>query len=127
MENARLKLESAKKSEQTAQQNKKIRQGLIDAVSQACKAYKELDESNTASALSLKKTEEDMDKSQSASIKAEGQRKEAEVLLNLRRADFDYFNNKLHLEQLKERKGRIDRAWQEAALAEELLVKNPIG
>jgi len=39
---------------------------------------------------------------------------------------FDYFNNKLHLEQLKERKDRIDRAREEAGLADEVLTKNSV-
>ena len=67
-----------------------------------------------------------MERAQSASAIAETKRKEAESLLNLRRSDFDYFNNKLHLEQLKERKERIDRALEEAALADEVLAKNSV-
>jgi hypothetical protein len=67
-----------------------------------------------------------MKAAQFASDKAEEQRKAAESLLKLRREDFDYFNNKLHLEQMQERKGRIDNARKEAALAEELLLKNSV-
>ena len=120
LDTARLKLESAQKSEQAAKRDKELRQDLIDAVSKARKAHAELDESSTSSTALVKKAESDLEKAQSDAIKAEARRKEAESLLNLRRADFDYFNNKLHLEQLRERKDRIDRAREEAALADEL-------
>jgi hypothetical protein len=42
----------------------------------------------------------------------------------LRRADFDYYNNKLHLDQLRERKERIDRARKNAEHAEDVLAEN---
>jgi len=123
---ASLKLESAQKSEQAAKRDKEVRQDLIETVSKAHKAHADLVESIKSSTTSVKKAETDMEKAQSDSTAAEAQRKEGESLLNLRRADFDYFNNKLHLEQLKERKARIDRAWEEAARAEELLAKNSV-
>ena len=126
LETARLKLESAQKSEQAARRYKEVRQDLIDAVSKARKAHAELDESSTSSAASVKKAENDLEKAQSDATKAEAGRKEAESLLNLRRADFDYFINKLHLEQLKERKDRIDRAREGAALADELLASSRV-
>lgn len=121
LETTRLKLESAQKSEQAAKREKEVRQDLIDAVSKVKKAHAKLRESNTSSTASVKNAEEDLKKAQSDATKAEDRRKETEALLNLRRADFDYFNNKLHLEQLKERKDRIDRSRKEAALAIELL------
>lgn len=124
LETARLKLESAQKTEQAAKREKELRQGLIDAVSKARKEHAELDESSISSTASVKKAEDDLEKAQSDETKAEAGRKEAESLLNLRRADFDYFNNKLHLEQLKERKDLIDRAREEAALADGLLASN---
>jgi DNA repair exonuclease SbcCD ATPase subunit len=126
LETAHLKLESAQKSEQAAKRDKEVRQDLIDTVSKARKAHAELDESGTSSTASVKKAENDLEKAQSDATKAEAGRKEAESLLNLRRADFDYFNNKLHLEQLKERKDRIDHAREEAALADELLAENSV-
>ena len=126
LETARLKLESAQKSEQVAKRDKKDRQDLIDAVSKAHRKHAGSVESIKASTASVKKVVADMERVQSDSFAAEAQRKEAELLLNLRRADFDYFNNKLHLEQLKERKARIDLAWEEAAWAEELLAKNSV-
>ena len=126
LETAHLKLESAQKSEQAAKRDKEVRQDLIDAVSKARKAHAELDESSTSSTASVKKAENDLEKAQSDATKAEAGRKEAESLLNLRRADFDYFINKLHLEQLKERKDRIDRAREGAALADELLASSRV-
>ena len=126
LETAHLKLESAQKSEQAARRDKEVRQDLIYAVSKARKAHAELDESSTSSTASVKKAENDLEKAQSDATKGEAGRKKAESLLNLRRADFDYFNNKLHLEQLKERKDRIDRAREGAALADELLASSRV-
>jgi len=125
-ETARLKVESAQKSEQTAKRDKAIRQDLIDAVSKSRKTHTKLEESSKSSTASVKKAETDMEKAQSTSALAEAKRKAAESLLNLRRSDFDYFNNKLHLEQLRERKERMDRAREEAALADELLAANNV-
>jgi len=126
LETARLKLESAQKSQAAAKRDKEVRQDLIEAVSRAGKAHAKLEESNTSSTASVKKAENDLEKAQSYATKAEDRRKDAESLLNLCRTDFDYFNNKLHLEQLRERKDRIYRAREEAALADELLAKNSI-
>ena len=126
LETARLKLESAQKSEQAAKREREVRQELIDTVSEAHKAHADLVESIKSLTVSVKKAETDMEKAHSDSATAEAQYKEAESLLNLHRADFDYFNNKLHLEQLKERKARIESAWEEAARAEELLAKNNV-
>ncbi|MBW1706181.1 MAG: hypothetical protein JRJ86_13590 [Deltaproteobacteria bacterium] len=126
LETARLRLESAKKSQAAAKRDKEVRQALIDTVSKIRKAHAGLEESSTSSTTSVKKAEDDLEKAQSAATKAEAGRVDAESLLNLRRADFDYFNNKLHLEQLRERKDRIDRAREEAALAGELLAGNSV-
>ncbi len=126
LETARLKLESAQKSEQVAKRDKEARQNLIDTVSKVSKARAKLDESSTSLTAPVKKAENDLKKSQSDSASAEVRRKEAEALLNLRRADVDYFNDKLHLEQMKERKERIDRAREEAVIADELLMNNRV-
>ena len=126
LETARLKLESAQKSENAVRRDMEMRQDLIDAVSKARKEHTKLDDSSTASTASVKNAESELEKTQSDATKAEARRKEAESLLNLHRADSDYFNNKLHLEQMTERKGRIDRAREEAASADEWLAGNSI-
>ena len=126
LETARLKFESAQKSQAAAKRDNEVRRNLIDAVSKIRKTHAVLDESTTSSTAPVKEAESDLEKAQSDASEAEAGRKEAESLLNLRRADFDYFNNRLHLEQLKERKDRIDRAWEEGALADELLAANSL-
>jgi len=126
LETACLKLESAQKSQAEAKRNKEERQGLIDTVSKTRKAHAELEESSVSSTVLVKKAEDDLEKARSDAAKAEAGRKEAELLLKLRREDFDYFNNKLHLEQMKERKDRIDRAREEAVLAGELLASSRV-
>jgi len=74
----------------------------------------------------LSRTEDELKKAQAALNEAEKRRREAEALAALRRADFDYYNNKLHLEQIRERKERIDQARKNAAQAEEMLAKNKV-
>jgi len=126
LENTSLKLESAQTSEQAAKRDNEVRQELIKDVSKANKAHMALVESIESSTESVKKAKTDMVKAQTDSATSEAQYKEAESLLNLRRADFDYFNNKLQLEQLKERKARIESAWEKTARVEELLAKNNV-
>jgi len=123
---ARLKQESAEKSEQAARQNKETRQGLIDAVANAARDHGKLQGSCGMYLPSLNQAEEEFKKAQATFNQADQRRKEADRLAALRRADFDYYNNKLHLEQLKERKKRIDVARKNAAQAEEVLARNKV-
>ena len=44
----------------------------------------------------------------------------------MKRADFDYYHDKLDLDQLLERKQRIDQARKDAAQAETVLAKNKV-
>ncbi len=123
---ARLKLESGQKSVQVARGDKEARQGLIDAVARATKAQGNLQESNSMSLPALNQAEKDFKKAQAALSEADKKRKEAEALAALRRADFDYYNNKLHLDQLRERKERITQARKNAAQAEEVLARTKV-
>ena len=127
LETARLKLESAQKSQAAAERDKEVRRILIDGVSKTRKAHAELDESSTSSTAPVKKAESALVKAQSEAIEADARRKEAESLLKLHRADFDYFTNSLHLEQLKVRKDRIDRAREDAVLSDEILALSRVG
>jgi len=123
---AHLKLESAQKSQQVAQRDKDARQLLIDTVGKATKSSRELQEANSMSLPALKQAEDELKKTQAFSGAADKRSKEAEVLAVLRREDFDYYNNKLHLEQLRERKERIDQARKAALRAEEVLTRNKV-
>ena len=120
---ARLKSESQQKSEEAARLENETRQSLIGALVETLKAQTELGEASGLSASALQQAEEGLAMAHSTAAHAEGLRKEAEAQLILRRADLDYFNDKLHLEQMKERKERIDKAREKAALAEQLLAK----
>ena len=126
LETARLKLESTRKSHEAAAGNKKARQGLIDNLSRIRKEHAAIQESSTSLDVSVKKTDSELGQIQLEARRAETRRKEADSLLSLRRADFDYFNNRLHLEQLEERKGRIDRVRKEVAVANDLLARNSV-
>lgn len=123
---ARIKLELAQKSEQSARRDKEERQGLIDAVARAMTSHNDLQESGKISLSALKPADEALNKALATFNEAEGRKREADELAALRRADFDYYNSKLHLEQLKERKDRIDGARQIAAAAEVLLARNKV-
>jgi len=121
---ARLKLESAQNSEQAARRDMEGRQALVDAVSKATKTHAELQESSTDSLSALNLGEGELRKAQTLFNEANRRRKAADALAALRRSDFDYYNNKLHLEQLKERKERIDQARNNAAQAQGVLARN---
>ncbi len=121
-----LKLETVRKSEQMALRDKETRQGLIDAVAKTDKAHKAVEESGVMSLSALNQAEEELKKAQTAFNEADRNRKEADALAALRRADFDYYNNKLHLDQLRERKDRIDHARRNAAQAEEVLARSKV-
>ncbi len=123
---ARLKLESAQKSEQATRRDQETRQGLVDSVAKAAKSHGELQESSVMSLSALNQAENGFKKAQAVLNEADQKRKEAEALAALRRADFDYYNNNLHLEQLRERKERIDQARKDAAQAEEVLARNKV-
>jgi len=74
----------------------------------------------------LKHADEELKLAQNAYNDFDRKRKGADALAALRRADFDYYNNKLHLEQLRERKERIDQARKSAEQAEEVLASNRV-
>ena len=123
---ARLKLETARKSEQVARRDKEARQGLIDAVAKAAKAHKDVEESSVMSLSALNHANGELKEAQTAYNEADRVRRGMDALTVLRRADFDYFNNMLHLEQLRERKERIDQARKNAAQAEDVLARNRV-
>ena len=123
---AQLKLEATRKAEHIARQDKETRQGLVDAVEKADKEHKRIEETTLMSLSALKHADEELKKAREAYHESDRKRREADALAALRRADFDYYNNKLHLEQLRERKERIDRARKNAEQAEELLARNRV-
>lgn len=121
---ARLKLESAQKSEQVAHRDRESRQALIDAVANSTKSHDKIKEASAISLSALKQAEGELKKAQTVFNEADQRRKAADALAALRRSDFDYYNNKLHLGQLRERKDRIDQVRKKAAHAEEELAQN---
>jgi DNA repair exonuclease SbcCD ATPase subunit len=122
----RLKLEAARRSEEMARRDKETREGLIAAVAKAAKEHQDIEESGAMSLSALSQADEKLKKAQTASNEADRRRKDADALTALRRADFDYYNNKLHLDQLRERKERIDQARKNAEHAEDVLAQNKV-
>ena len=85
---ARLKLESAQKSEQVARRDKDARQGLIDAVGKAAKAHGDIEESGVMSLSALNQADAKLREAQKAFDESDRKRKAADALATLRRADF---------------------------------------
>jgi hypothetical protein len=123
---ARLKLESAQKSEQAACRDREDRQTLTSAVDEAAKTISDLEESDLMSLSALSQAETKLAEAHAAFDESEKKRMAADDSSILRRADFDYYNNKLHLEQLEERKTRIDKARLNAVQARDLLARNRV-
>lgn len=123
---AALKQEVAQKTLQAAQHAKESRQEIISAAENAAKAHRELQESSAMALPALSQAQEALNKARAAADEAERKRKEAESLVALKRADFDYYHDKLDLDQLLERKQRIDQARKDAAQAETVLAKNKV-
>ncbi len=123
---AALKQESAQKTLQAARQAKEIRREMIRTAENAAKAHKELQESRSMARPALSQAEEARNKAKAAADEAERKKKATESLVALKRSDFDYYHDKLDLDQLLERKQRIDRTRKDAAQAETVLAKNTV-
>jgi uncharacterized protein YhaN len=123
---ARLKLESAQKSQQAAKRNLDERSEFVDEITTTRVALSELKKSSSTSIESMQDAEDSLEKAQADAAKAESTRKEAESLRDLCRADFDYFRSILDLEQMTERKERVDRAREDSAMASELLKESRV-
>ena len=123
---ATLKQESAQKTLQAARHAKEIRLEMISTVENAAKAHRELQESSSMALPALSQAEEARNKAKAAAEQSDTKRKEAESLAALKRSDFDYYHEKLDLDQLLERKQRIDQARKDAAQAEMVLAKNKV-
>jgi len=123
---AALKQESAQKTLQVARHAKEIRREMIHTAENAANAHKELQESSSMALPALSQAEEARNKAKAAADEAERKRKETESLAVLKRSDFDYYHDKLDLDQLLERKQRIDRARKDAVQAETVLAKNKV-
>lgn len=123
---AKLKLESSSKTEKMAARDVKDRQELVELVDRLNTEYQELLKSTTDSVTAVERAEKEFANSETTFRQADQARKIADSLVAIRRADFDYFNDRLFLDQLGERKQRIDTARKAAAIAEQLVEKSKI-
>jgi len=123
---AALKQESAQKTLQATRHAKEIRQEMIRTAENAANAHRVLQESSSMALPALSQAEEARNKARAAADEAEQKRKETESLAVLKRSDFDYYHDKLDMDQLLERKQRIDQARKDAAQAEAVLAKNKV-
>ena len=124
LKQVQLKLKSNQTAEQYAMAERQRRQELVKEASEIRQQYEELLSSESLSAQSVQKQEGKKQKLEVVWTKAEKNHKVAEQLFDLYMSDVEYFNDKLGLEQLLERKGRIDTARREGARAKELLATN---
>ena len=123
---ARLKRESANKTAEMARRDTRERQQLIESVDCTNKNYQDLRQSSAQSVGDFERAEHQFDNAEKA-IQQSGEKKlTADKLANIRRADFDYYNNRLFLDQLGERKQRIDAARKDAASASEFIEKTKV-
>lgn len=123
---AALKQESAQKTLQAVRHAKEIRQEMIRTAENAAKAHRELQESSSMALPALTQAQGGLNNAKTTAGEAAIKRKEAESIATLKRADFDYYHDKLDLDQLLERKQRIDQARKDAAQAETVLAKNKV-
>jgi len=123
---AHLKLETSRKTEDVARRDKDLRHGLIIALDEISRKQKAMEESSNISLSALSQADDELRVAQKTFEAANQKRKDADTIAALRRADFDYYNSKLHLEQLKERKDRIDNARILAAQAHEFLERTNV-
>lgn len=123
---ATLKLESAKKSAALASREWESRKELIKSVEEAIKEHQVLVDSSQDWIASFDRAEKELNTAQTAFQEVNKERKVADTNVGIRRSDFDYFNNLLFLEQLRERKQRVDEARRNAARAEESLANNKV-
>lgn len=123
---AGLRLQTAQKSEQVAGRDLKERGALIEAADRAAAELDRLEKADAESRPALTRAETGLKEAQRAFGEADGRRKEAEAHAARRRDDFDFFNNQLNLDQLRERQGRIDAARASAGQAEAELARNKV-
>ncbi len=126
LEKANLKLDKERRLLEQAIDEQKRRRELIEAVKTATKERAELEVDHAEAARSLELVEELWQGAKEAAKNVEAKRQEVDEHSKLRRADRDYFRGKFDLEELTERKGRIDRVREEAALAADLLEKSGV-
>ena len=123
---ARLRLEKTRASHEAARRDKEARQKLARDLEEATKTEQSLRDSFAHARSALDRAQQEFERAEAGFVEAEKRRKEAADLAGLMRADFDYYTNRLHLDQLRERKERIDRVRKEAALAQEALATHKV-
>jgi hypothetical protein len=122
----RLKLETARKSEEVARKDIEARELLIVSAADTAEVLGDTKESGAMEISALHQADKEVEKAQATFDEADKVQKKADALAALRREDFDYFDDKLHLDQLLERKERVDLSRRDAAQAEDVLTRNKL-
>ncbi len=123
---ARLRLDLAKNTLEKAQSAKACRDELIKSVEDIDREFEELSRTSKEWMSNEARAANDLEAAEATLQEADKKRREADNLVDLRRADFDYYNNVLFLDQLGERKSRIDAARRASAQAAEILTKGKV-
>ncbi len=123
-ENAKLEISRQKRD--SAEREIEVRKMLIDAEATARKSLTricaEVETANAAEAEAARIAREN----ESIWKQHDCNRKQSEKLAALRRADYDHLRNKLDLEQMRERKQRIDASTESVGMAKAELAGNKI-
>ena len=126
LEVARVKLRSAQQSENAARKDVDYRDTLIKAAAAAEAAINNIQSDGAEAQAGWEQAKKGLADAQTVFSKADKDRSAADKEAALRRADFDYYRDKLQLEQLRERKDRVDEARKKAAQADDVLRRNKV-
>lgn len=121
LRDARSGLELARRTETDARRELELRRERVTAGAQLREQCAEIARTLDQVAPLLEEAEARLRAAAAAAEAAEASMRSAEALASLRRDDFDHLNSRLHLDQLRERRQRIDESRQAAAEAAELL------
>ncbi|MCL6107062.1 MAG: AAA family ATPase [Actinobacteria bacterium] len=123
---ALLRLESARRIGTEARQANDERQRLIERVADSNGRREELRSSENILEEAAKSAEKKYSEARDGFEKADSLKREAESLARLRTNDYEYYNNRINLDLLNERKDRIDQARARAAEAERVLATSHV-
>ena len=117
VERLEMTRKTAQMSESVARKDLERRTSLVTAFNNARKTRRELEQSATAEEPALKEVEERVAHARESLVRVEAQAKTADALQRIRDQDVKYHHAKLDLEQLQERKARIEASQTKAAAA----------
>jgi hypothetical protein len=123
---ARVGHESRVKSREAADRDVKDREALATAAARAREEHAKSSAACEEHGPELRAAGEALRAAEEMAKQTNARRREAEALAELRRLDYEHLRGRLDLAQLTERRDRVDRARNDAALARGTLARNPV-